>query len=240
MITVITPTKYNERLKLPRLALKNQTVDFEWLICSPLDPGIEEARWIPDTFSGGFWTLNRAYSALLQAGGDIIVTLQDNIWVPPNGLEKFAIAVTETNGIVTGVGDQYQREGKYGKPEVKIWNDPRKTDKYGSFYECVWNDAEFNWAAFPKEVYEKIGGFDEKLDFLGFGGDQLQFVERAKDAGFKTYIDQTNESFTLRHGRVEGWDENHVLFNGAYDRRKDELKASGQWPRLTSPTEVVH
>ena len=241
MLIVITPTNDNEKLKLPRLALKNQTVPFRWLICSKEDPGFDEAVWVRDEFEGGFWSLNRAYNALFERAdrGDTIVTLQDNIWVSPDCLEKFQVAIEKTNGIISGVGDQYQREGKYGKPEVKIWNDPRKTDKYGSFYPCVWNDIEWNLAAFKKEVVEAVGGMDEKLDFLGCGGDQLQFMERAKDAGFETYLDQGNESFTLRHGRRDGWDEHHVLFNGEYDRRKAELKASGAWPKLTSPTAVV-
>lgn len=242
-VTVITPTNDNEKLKLPRIALKNQTIPFEWIICSREDPGFPEARWIKDEFpgrAGRFWSLNVAYNALFrEAKGDIIVTLQDNIWVRPDGLEKFQKAVEETGAFVSGVGDQYQREGKYGKPEIKIWNDPRKTDKYGSFYKCTWNDIEWNWAAFPKKVVEEVGGMDEALDYLGYGGDQLQFMERAKDSGFETYLDQSNESFTLRHGRRDGWDEHHIVFNGKYDERKRDLKEKGEWPKLTSWSRVV-
>ena len=79
---------------------------------------------------------------------------------------------------------------------------------------------------------------DEELDFLGFGGDQLQLCERLNDLGFKFFLDQANESFTIRHGREsfggeEKWNKDHVLLNGKYDERKDELKQKGIWPCLT-------
>jgi len=233
-ISVITPTIYPERLEIVRKALSNQTFkDFEWLIGSPFDPQIKEVRWIVDDFKGGFWSLNRVYNRLFkEASGELLVSLQDNIWVPPTGLEKFWIDYDATRGIISGVGDQYAKLDEFGKPIVKVWEDPRKTDKYGSFYECNWNDAEFNWCAIPRQAVFDVGGMDENLDFLGYGGDQLQLCERLNDLGCKFYLDQTNESFTLRHGRKEGWDENHVLHNGAYDKRKAELKEKGLWPVL--------
>jgi hypothetical protein len=82
-----------------------------------------------------------------------------------------------------------------------------------------------------------VGGMDEGLDFLGYGGDQLQVGERLDAMGTKFYIDQTNESFTIRHGREdfggqEAWDKNHILFNGKYDARKNELIKQGKWPIL--------
>lgn len=240
MISIITPTIRKEGLKIVRESLKMQTFkDWEWLICSPFDPEIPEARWIKDDFEGGFWSLNRAYNALFrEAKGDSIVSWQDWIWVPPTGLQKFVEASKQyPDGIISGVGDQYQRMGEF-RPEVKIWTDPRKTDKFGSFYECIHDDCEWNWACIPKSAIFKVGGMDEELDFLGFGGDQLQLCERLNDLGYKFYLDQTNESFTLRHNRdasggEDNWNENHVLFNGKYDQRKEELKSQGKWPCLT-------
>jgi hypothetical protein len=229
MISVITPTIYEDRLKIVKDSLDNQLfTDFEWLVGSPFKPG---GIWVKDNYKGGFWSLNRTYNALVRASkGELIVSWQDNVWIPPDGLQKFWIAYQETKSIVSGVGDQYKKLDEYGKPIIKIWDDPRKTDKYGSFYECVWNDAEFNWCAIPKKAFYDCGGFDEELDFRGYGGDQLQLCERLNDLGWKFYLDQTNESFTLRHGRITGWDKNHVLQNGEYDKRKEELR--GVWPKL--------
>lgn len=243
MITVVTPSIRKAGLEIVRQALANQTYrDFEWLICSPFDPEIPEARWVKDDFKEKNlklkWGLNHAYNALFkEAKGELIVSWQDWIWAPENTLEKFLFNWQETKGIISGVGDQYLRMGEY-KPEVKVWNDPRKTDKYGSFYECNPNDNEWNLACFAKaDVYE-VGGMDEKLDELCLGCDQIQVVERWDDLGKKFYLDQTLESFTVRHGREDfggekKWNAQHGLFNGAYEKRKKELKENGEWPCLS-------
>lgn len=250
-VSVITPTVRLDGLDIVEKALSKQTFkDFEWLQCYKFDPEYDDIKIcqekkdeiekmvLNDNFDGGFWTLNRAYNKLFkEARGKIIVTWQDWIWAPPDALQKFVDAVEETGGgIVSGVGDQYERINKWGKPEVKIWSDPRKNGS-GSLYECYPNDVEWNFAAFPKEYIFNIGGMDEGLDFLGFGGDQLQVGERFDAMGYKSYLDQTNESFTIRHDRSKhggqsNWDNNHVLFNGKYDERKRELISTGKWPKL--------
>lgn len=238
-ISILTPTVRKEGLDIVCSALKKQNfADYEWLIGSPFNPEIPEAVWIHDDFEGGFWSLNRIYNKMLKAAkGELIVSWQDWIWVPSNGLTQFWQSYEKTDSVVSGVGDQYEQVGRFGKPEVKIWSDPRKNDKNGSFYECFPNDAEWNWCAIPKKDLFKIGGMDEELDFLGFGGDQLQVGERLDAIGVKFYLDQTNESYTVRHGRESyggenRWDGNHVLFNGKYDARIAQLKAAGLWPYL--------
>lgn len=244
-VSVITPTIRPKGLDLVKKSLEKQKFrDFEWLIGSPFDPKISGANWVPDDFSEGYWSLNRIFNALLKsAQGDIVVSWQDWIYANPDALGRFVEKVTQTHGVVSGTGHQYARLNKYGKPELHVWSDPRKTEKWGSFYEVNWNDAEFNFAAFPRELFHSVGGFDEELDFLGVGGDQLQFCERLNDTGTKFYLDQDNESFTLRHDRSdfggqEEWDSKHVLFKkgksglSLYDERKLELKQSGQWPKL--------
>lgn len=238
-VSVITPTIRKDGLDIVRESLLNQTfTDWEWIVCSPFK--VDDAIWVHDDFASGVWSLNRAYNALFKkVSGEIIVSWQDYIWMPPDALEKIVAGVESTQGVVTGVGDQYARLNEdTGKPEVKIWDDPRKTSQYGTFYECNWNDAEFNFAAFPKSLAFEVGGFDEKLDYLGVGGDQLSFCERLNDIGTKFFIDQTCESFTLRHGREdfggqEEWDGKHVLFSGEYQRRKKYLIDNGEWPILT-------
>lgn len=238
-VSVITPTIRKEGLDVVEKALKNQTFkDFEWLISAPFEPGISWAKWIPDKNTDGFWSLNRSYNSLfLAAQGDLIISLQDWIWIPPTGIQQFVDAHEAAEGIISGVGDQYERVGQYGKPEIKIWADPRKNSNYGTFYECYPNDAEWNWCLIPKKAIFDIGGMDEKLDFLGYGGDQLQAVERMDALGYKFFLDQTNESYTVRHDRgdfggQEAWDKDHVLFNGKYQERKKELISDGKWPVL--------
>ena len=251
-ITVITPTIRPDGLQIVSDALKKQTFkDFEWLVGSPFKPEQDNAIWVKDDFKDGFWSLNRIYNKLFKkARGKHVVSIQDHIWVPPTALERFLgaleglVATEKTSKVViSGVGDQYERLGQYGKPEVKIWKDCRKRSDYGSLYEIFWNDAEFNWVIFPKNLVNLVGAFDQKLDFLGFGGDQLQFCERLNEVGVKFFIDQSNESFTLRHDRGDfggqkEWDSKHVLFAkgksglSIYDERKMELVKNGNWPIL--------
>lgn len=238
-VSVITPTVRKDGLELVKNSLNGQLYsDFEWLVGSSFDPELEEATWIRDDFIGGFWTLNRIYNKLFaHATGDIIVSWQDWIWAAPDALKKFVEDVEETNGgIISGVGDQYERLNKWGRPEVKIWSDPRKNGN-GNLYECYPNDVEWNFAAFPRKAILEVGGMDEQLDFLGFGGDQLQVGERFDALHYKSYLDQSLESFTIRHDRSKhggqtNWDDKHVLFNGQYDKRKAELISEGKWPVL--------
>lgn len=239
-VSVLIPTVRPGSLELAKQSLARQTyVDFEILVCAPFDPQWPEATWLPDRFEGGFWGLNRAYNALFKAAhGELFVSLQDSIWILPECLEKFWYGYQATGGCIAGVGHQYGRLDGTGKPQDRIWEDPRATSKHGSFYECEPNDIEWNLAALPRPALWAVGGMDEELDFLGFGGDQLQVMERISAAGYRCYLDQTNESFTLRHDRgtfggQDTWDRNHVLFNGAYDRRKQELIQTGHWPNLS-------
>jgi len=240
-LSVITPTIRKEGLPLVAQALAKQTFkDFEWLICSPFDPVLPQATWIPDTFTGGQWSLNRAYNALMkQAQGTIIISWQDWVWALPTALEQFITVLSQVgSAAVSGIGDQYERLGQWGKPEIKIWSDPRKTFQYGDVYECMWNDIEWNFCALPKHLLVDVGGFDEEMDQRCRGVDAIQVMERLDALGYKTYLDQRNESFTLRHDRSayggeQAWNASHGLFNGEAAKRKQELIASGQWPRLT-------
>jgi len=227
-ITVITPSIRKDRLELVRKALKNQLfTDFEWIICSPFDPEITEAIWIKDNFEGGFWTLNRAYAALIKsAKGDIIVSWQDSIWAKPDTLQRFLRSIEDTGGVVSGVGDQYDKLDEYGRPINKVWLDPRR----GNDYESTYPEIEWNFCGCKKELLEIIGGIDEEMDFLGFGMDMFQVNDRLNDLGIKFYLDQEIESFSLVHGRMnENWDKEHLM-HGGYQKRKTELKEKGQWP----------
>jgi len=245
-ITMVTPSIRPKGLEITASAVsKLNFTDFEWLVGSPFVPKIDvddisNYSWVEDDFQGGFWSLNRIYNKMFKkARGEIIVTLQDWIWVPPDGLQKFVdtLDALRGEGIISGVGDQYERMGEF-KPEINIWSDPRKNKEHGSFYECFPNDAEWNWCAFPKKYIFAAGGMDEELDFLGYGGDQFQVGERWDDMGYKFYLDQENESFTVRHDRSDfggedEWDKNHVLFNETYDKRKEKLIKKKKWPVLS-------
>lgn len=238
MLSVLCPSIRPDRIDIVAKALQKQTLeDFEFLIGSEVNPNIQWAKWVKDDFDGGFWSLNRIMNKLIkESRGEIIISLQDSISILPDGLQMFFDDIVATNyrGIISGVGDQYSKIDNYNKPYDKCWSDPRKTLKNGTFYECTFPDIEWNWCAIPKQALIDVGGFDEKLDFLGFGMDGYQVNERLNNLGYKFYLDQTNESYSYKHDRLHGdeWNKNNNLTNGNYERRRQELIDQKKWPRL--------
>ncbi len=265
-VSILTPTIRPLGLDIVRNSLKKQSFqDYEWIIGSPFVPFIPEkmakecedsqrsrarlqgyamvsqtpsTQWIPDDFTGGFWSLNRMMNKMIKhSNGEILVSWQDYIWAPSDALEKFVTAVEKTGGIVSGIGDQFERVGRYGVPEIMVWEDPRKTQKYGSFYESLPSDNEWNFCSFTRDAIFDVGGFCEILDTKGFGMDGYQVNERLDVLGYKFYLDQTNISYTVRHNRDsyggdERWNKNNNLTNGQYEKVRQECINKGEWPRM--------
>ena len=216
-VSVITPSVRPDGLKLIKKALDRQTFkDYEWLV--------NHKR-----YKGGYWGLNRAYNELVRrAKGVLIVSWQDYTFAKPDALQKFYSHYQNNKKVVVGgVGNKYASDDWI----VKTWQDPRERDDIGSFYEVYPNDIEFNFCAIPKKGLYEIGGWDEGMDFLGFGMDGISIVHRLDMVGYKFYLDQTNKSFSLEHGRRKDWDE-HNLLNGGYMKRKQELIDNNTYPVL--------
>lgn len=234
-ISIVTPTIRNAGLYLIKKALDRQTfTNFEWIICSPDKPKILEecafdVTWLEDDFTGGVWTLNRAYNYMIkQARGELLVSWQDYTFAKPDGLQKFWDCYQAyPDALVSGVGNKYSDESWTSI----TWKDPRQRSDFGSFYETEFHNIEWNWCSCPKEAMYTVGGFDEGADALYFGMDGYGVNERLDLLGYKFYLDQSNESFSLGHGRVEGWDENNGI-NGKYTQRKRELFDKREFPVL--------
>jgi hypothetical protein len=215
-ISVITPSVRRKGLRIVLRALLRQSFqDFEWLIGSEFIPRELNhrkgwVRWIPDKFKGGFWSLNRVYNKLIEnTKGELIVSWQDYTFAKPECLSRFLNCYYKNpNIVVGGVGHKYQT----GAWNVVTWQDPRARQDQGSFYECYPWDVEANLCAVPKQAFYDIGGFDEKMDFEGFGFDARGVFERLDMLGkYKFYLDQSNESFSLEHPRPKGWDKNNMI-----------------------------
>ena len=254
-ISVIIPTNRHGGLEHAKASLLRQTFsDFEILVGSPFESGL--GRWVHDDFKGGFWALNRIYNRLFaEARGELLVTLQDFIWVPPDGLERFWTTYERTGGLVTGIGDQYHYvgfDGTHGRP---CWSDPKKewtgfehprayfeggpvrSDDSGIRRTLLARSHEWNWAAMPKAAILKVNGMDEELDFIGFNFDNVSTAERMYEVGCHFYIDFKNEAFCQTHEQVR-----HLSKNGCsqrkYTLRKNELKKMGSWPILTTDAKL--
>jgi hypothetical protein len=236
-ISVITPTIRLEGLRLIENALVRQNidVDFEWLVCSKKMPSDYivadyDVGWMRDYHQGGVWTLNRAYNELIsKAKGDLIVSWQDYTYADHDCLQKFwDIYEADNNAIVSAVGNKYSDDSWTNK----VWQDPRERSDFGTFYECNPADIEWNLCSVPKKAMFDIGGFDEEMDFLGYGMDGYAVNYRIDTLGeYKFYLDQTNKSYSLEHGRADNWEEKNLL-HGGYAKRRQELIDLGVYPRL--------
>lgn len=160
--------------------------------------------------------------------GDLIVCLQDYIWINPYGLEKFLEITKQYDGkvLVTGMGHQYKKptvddikdpkglitvfEHNYTRqPEILFWRDPRDNgEKSVRPAEPV--EWELNWASIPRKVIEDLGGMDEEYDRHGFAFDNTNISERAKMLGYKILLDPTNECYGFDH---DGWWPNPLKVN---------------------------
>ena len=160
--------------------------------------------------------------------GDVIVCLQDYIWINPYGLEKFYEISKENDFkvLVTGMGHQYKSPTKEDivdekglitvfehnytrQPEVMFWRDPRDNGKQDvrNAEPVEW---ELNWASIPRKVIEDLGGMDEQYDKEGFAWDNTNIAERARMLGYKILLDPSNECFGFDH---DGWWENPLKKN---------------------------
>jgi hypothetical protein len=160
--------------------------------------------------------------------GELIVCLQDYIWIGPYGLEKFYEIHKQYEGkaLITGIGHQYKsptvaeislpkdpfsvfEKPSTRKPEVKFWSDPRDfggTDVRPA--EPV--EWELNWAAISREAIFDLGGMDEEYDKKGFAWDNTNIGERAKMLGYKILLDPSNECYGFDH---DGWWPNPLKVN---------------------------
>lgn len=170
------------------------------------------------TRNGNYSNLAHADNeAFKSSRGEVLVCIQDFIWVAPFGLYKFWEAYKAYGDIlVGGVGHQYCNPGKEDiinpkgkitifekdftdRPEKQCWNDPRMRLDQGTFYETAPVNWELSYASIPRKVIYDLGGMDEEYDSFGFAYDNVNIAQRAELLGNKTFLDQTNEYRALNH-----------------------------------------
>ena len=176
-VSVVTPTIRPEGLLDVQQSLERQTLtDFEWLV----EVGV--------TSHGN--DLNRAYNRMLRrATGSLVVSIQDYTMFGDSLLEElyrsheenpsiwYTVDVAHTDGIVTEYDWRHYRKGE----DINFME-----------YElCV--------GSFPLVGMRQIGGFDEELDELTWGFDNVNVGFRAKRAGFPLKVHPTAEAVQYKH-----------------------------------------
>jgi len=196
--------------------LSRQTYDgeVEWLVSTPYKPP-EPAIQVGTTPKGDYhYALNRDWNKLYRkAQGELIVNIVDLLWFPPDMLEKFWYHYqSNPKALVTTIGHQYDQMVD-GKPENKMWSDPRARLDQGSYWEIFPQDMEMCVASIPRQAIIDCKGLKEKYDY-GAALSEKEMCFRLDTMGYKFYLDSTIEYRALHHERIggtESWDKHYKI-----------------------------
>jgi glycosyltransferase involved in cell wall biosynthesis len=163
---------------------------------------------------------NAAADYVVEDGFDMLISLQDYIYVPEDGLEKFiSVHNDHPNDLLTGVThisrDPFPNkivdlEGDYtifaepytSKPKHFSWKDVRATEIYivgDDILPIETGHWEANWAAIPTSILDAGVRWDETYD-RGIAYENMDFAQRAKErTGAKVILDKTNVAISLPH-----------------------------------------
>lgn len=243
-VSIITVTKRYGGIDVMYNNLRKQTEkDFEWILCDELYD--ERKQEVADYVSGidfkhikprqkredCVWNLARAYNdAIRVSDGELIVVVDDFIWMPHNAISRFLEVFKEKGRcLITGVGNkapypevvdehgkimlfaQEYKEKPQGiiEPDTRIDGRKHVEEVNHSFYELA-------YSAFPRSLVYEIGGFDEDTDTQYCGQDR-NFALRCSLAGAPVFMDRSNENIGLFHQgftpRPSDWEEKHYNKN---------------------------
>lgn len=245
-ISVLTVTNRPGGIDVTWNSLKKQSFqDFEWILADELYESRknEVAAYVNDErlkhiptprVPEDLWNLNKSYNAALRvARGDLVVSLQDYIWIRGDGLAKFWDLHTALGPRVflTGAG----HKGRGPRPvdlqgKVTIYEEPyaekpteiteRDSRLEGEIKLEESNPSwwETNWAAAPLLAFYELGGYPEQHDGEFYGCDNLSIAYPAHLNGYRFFLDKTNQCVGIDHGelwpRPEDWEERHGRHGG--------------------------
>lgn len=179
-----------------------------------------------------------AYFALTQ-GCNLFISLQDYIWIPENGIERFIYCHHKwPDALLTGLThiskDPYPSEirdidNPYSifnspftdKPGEIDWIDVRKHGIYdfsnGEIFEVQPEHWEANWAAVPTSMFERGIKWNREYD-KGIAYENMDFAKQCKkETNCDILLDLKNEAISLPHKKY--WP----------DEEKDIKKYSNRW-----------
>ncbi len=234
---VLTVTMRPGGLDLTRACLLRQNhPDLIWLIGDDLYPTREAVKYAGPLRALHFDTgenkrANNAPSSLAAAyrrgieiaremDVDLLVSLQDYIWIPPDGIRRFEMMAEEfptclLTGLCSHSEDPPASEVVDACGDFTIWAQPHDGRKPGHirWRDCrlekwpvgVWANAkdpiwwELNWAAIPRPIlHDSRLNFDESYD-RGFGYENQDYAIRACKLGYGVWIDTGNHAISLPH-----------------------------------------
>lgn len=202
-ISVITPSIRPSGLEPVQSSLEQQVVtpSWEWLVEIGLPSKGND--------------LNAAYNRLIRrSSGELIVSIQDYTTFEPDLLNKLWNAYIEepTTFWTVDVGHTD------GKKTEWDWRHYRKGEN------IQFMELELCVGAFPKKGIVEIGGFDEELDTLTWGFDNVNVGLRAGMAGFPMKVHPTAEAVQYKHDLKEKHPWRASMNADMHNARLDEIR----------------
>jgi len=197
------------------------------------DPG--NKRNLARAYNNAFFRSYEIYDA------DLFVSLQDYIWIPEYGIERFVkIYESNPNALITGIthiSDDPEpdkvvnlespysifEEPFYDKPKTIGWEDVRLTQIYAlnerdaQVFPCDPRHWEANWSAVPVSVFEAGCRWDEEFD-KGIAYENQDFAMSCQEkTGCDFLIDAANQAISLPHKKYfEGEEEEIVKYTNRW------------------------
>jgi hypothetical protein len=177
---------------------------------------------------------NTAASFAINSNCDLFVSLQDYIWLPEDGIERF-VALFEAfpNDMYTGIthisSDPFPTgvsniEGLYTifdspyyeKPKRIGWKDVRTKDIYigyeeGAIVKVAPGHWEANWAAVPVSHFKNGLKWNEDYDY-GIAYENCDFAQKAsRFHGSDILLDTGNIAISLPHKKYFVGEEEEII-----------------------------
>lgn len=217
MISVVMVTNRAGAPEYLMHQLEKQTFkDFEVIIADDLTDKTGNHFKPRQKEPGEVWNLNKAYNdALSKVSGELIVFIQDYIWLKANALQRFwDVYQMYPNALVTGCGH------KAATPDT-LPIDPAEMPKGISEFDdrCFgvqgvvpsdWTFYELNYASCPTSC---LVSFEEDMD-KHYGGENQVFALKASiERNADVLLDRANQCIGLNQSiwpRQKDWEENHA------------------------------
>jgi hypothetical protein len=265
-VAIFTPTQ-RPGIDVTAFSIARQEADAEilWIVCDELFAeraqlfqqvvkpivNCETHHFYLPKADGNQRNLAQAYNIAIEKArswdADLFVSLQDYIYVPPDGLQKFIdmyqkvdvgnkfpaiytgiCSITEDpadekvhdlNGLFTIFDEPYNK-----RPQVIEWMDVRyRVNEKADFHYCIEIEYETNWAALPKSaLYDERLYFDVSYD-EGVAYENQDYAYRAVSNGYQLLLDMKNQVLSLPHKRFfsEEWAHEQPLTDVNRQRTED-------------------
>jgi len=187
---------------------------------------------------------NNAADLAIDMGYDLLISLQDYIWIPDNGIEMFVeVHRDHPDALITGlvslseapgdeaVADAYGlftifKTPLYDKPEGISWHDVRATNLYPgddpAIRACTPEHWEANWAAIPVSLLKKGARWDLEYD-KGIAYENQDFAKMCeREFSTPCILDKRNHAVGIPHREI--WPEEEKLLKRYNNRFLHEEK----------------